>query len=122
MAFGVTHIVPSFAAAGGSGSNQKYGFTAGTYVGSGAATAAIVNSGLGQVHFVWMAKNFGSRTAGATTDCAVHPTPCLAVGTPGSFYPLVGFVDKGGAVNHALGSGAAATWSWLALGRYPDNV
>jgi len=88
----------------------------GTYIGSGAATAAIVNTGLTTVHHVFLMRNWQSRTAGATTRAAYSPSPALAVGTPSSFYPLVGFIAPGGAAAHTLGIGAGATFKWLAFG------
>lgn len=91
-------------------------FAQGTYVGSGAATAAIVSTGLTTIHSVWMQRNWQSRNAGATTRAAYSPSPAKAAGTTGSFYPLVGFIAPGGAVNHTLGIGAAATFAWFCTG------
>lgn len=91
-------------------------FAAGTYIGSGAATAAIVDTGLTTIHHVHLQRNWQSRTAGATTRSSYSPSPAIAAGTPGSFYPLVGFIAPGAAVNHTLGIGAAATFSYVAVG------
>jgi hypothetical protein len=91
-------------------------FACGTYIGSGAATAAIVSTGLTTVHGVWMQLARQSRTAGATTRVGNMPCPTLAVGTPGSFYPLVGFIAPAAVAAHTLGIGAGATWKWFAVG------
>jgi len=92
------------------------GAATGTYIGSGAATAAIVSTGLVTIQKVWMQRNVSAYSA-ATADIGSMPRPCLAAGTTGSFYPTIGFIDKGAAVNHTLGVGpAAATWHWLAVG------
>lgn len=88
----------------------------GTYIGSGAATAAIVSTGLTTIHHVILQRNWRSRTAGATTRAGYMPSPALAVGTPGSFYPLVGFIAPAAVVNFTLGIGAGATFSWMAVG------
>ena len=52
MAFGVTTFIPILGAAGAK-DGAKYGLTAGTYIGTGAATAAIVNTQLNKIHFVY---------------------------------------------------------------------
>lgn len=88
----------------------------GTYIGSGAATAAIVSTGLTTIHHVFLIRNWQSRTAGATVRAAYMPSPAKAQGTPGSFYPLVGFIPTGASANPQLGIGAAATFPWLAFG------
>ena len=106
---GITHIVPI------DKSEKKFGFAAGKYIGSGAATAAIISTGLTKIYKVWLGKDLEAYSA-ATADAGFMPKPCKAAGTPGSFYPLIGYIDKGAAVNHSLGVGAAATFSWVALG------
>jgi len=106
---GITHIVPI------DKSEKKFGFDSGIYIGSGAATAAIISTGLAKVESVWMSKVLDAYAA-ATADAGYMPKPCKAAGTPGSFYPLIGYIDKGAAVNHTLGIGAAATFRWVALG------
>lgn len=97
-------------------------YAVGTYIGSGAATAAIVATGLTTIHHVWLMRNWRSRTAGATTRAWIAPSPALAAGTPGSFYPLVGFIAPAAAVDHTLGIGAGATFSWIALGAKTISV
>jgi len=90
-------------------------FAAGTYIGSGAATAAIVSTGLTTVHKVLM-NLYDSAYSGATHNSAGFCQPQHATGTPGSFYPTVVYIAPGAAVNYTLGVGAAATWAWLAIG------
>ena len=90
-------------------------FAAGTYIGSGAATAAITSTGLTTVHKVYM-NLYGDAYAGATHNSAGFPHPKAATGTPGSFYPTVVYIAPGAAVNYTLGVGAAATFAWLAIG------
>ncbi len=87
----------------------------GTYIGSGAATAALVDTGLTTVHKVLMNLQ-GYGYSGATHNSAGFPQPDTAAGTPGSFYPLVGYIAPGAAVNYTMGVGAAASFAWLALG------
>lgn len=102
-------------------SNAKQ-YAVGTYIGSGAATAAIVSTGLTTIHHVWLMRNWRSRTAGATTRAGISPTPALAAGTPGSFYPLVGFIAPAAVAAHTLGIGAGATFSWIAFGAKTISV
>lgn len=91
-------------------------FAAGTFVGSGAATQAIVASGLTTIHHVFFNRVWQSRNAGATTRAAYSPSPAKAQGTPGSFYPLIGFIAPGAVAAHTLGIGAGATFSWFCIG------
>lgn len=92
-------------------------FASGTYIGSGAATAAIVNTGLTTVYHVLMSRR-GTRydTSGgaATTNFkGLAFKPCIA-GTASSFYPIVSRVGANNAAT--IGAGAGATFSWFALG------
>jgi len=111
--FGVTHIVPTFGPAVQK-TEHKTGFAAGTYIGTGAATAAIVNTGFKRVHHVWMSLCPSARAA-ATTDGVYSGRPCIAAGTPGSFYPLVFRLPGGANAVNTLGVSAGATFKWLAL-------
>lgn len=99
------------------GSGHTKQFACGTYIGSGAATAAIISTGLTTIHHVFM-NRIRSAYSSATALVGEHPAPCKASGTPGSFYPIVGWIANGAAVNKTLGVGAptAATFNWLALG------
>ncbi len=114
MAFGVTHIVPILSATDAK-NGEKFGFSAGTYIGSGAATAEILSTGLTKIHKVYMNLCKDGFTA-ATHNSAGFCDPQKAAGTPGSFYPTVVYIAPGAAVNYTKGVGAGATFAWLALG------
>ena len=114
MSKGVTHIFGiQDVASGGAQSDLKYGMCMGTYIGAGSATAYITASGLKSIHHVFMTR---SRVgySGATTNGRLLAAPCIAVGTPGSFYPIILRVAATNA-NVTL-NGASATWCWWALG------
>jgi hypothetical protein len=94
-----------------SGKGDVKQYAAGTVITGGGATCAIVATGLTTVHHVWLNRNNVAYSA-ATTGCAIY-RPCLAVGTPGSFYPIAFKINSGGAI--AAGS-VAATCAWFAVG------
>jgi hypothetical protein len=90
---------------------------AGTYFGSGAATAAIVTTNLTTVRHVWMNRlmtNNSAPNGAATTINSGIPAPALAAATTTSFYPY--FLRTGASGAATLGLGAGATISWIAIG------
>jgi hypothetical protein len=90
-------------------------FSAGTYIGSGAATAAIKATGLTTVHHVFMTKYGSGYAAAATSRGRIIPSPVKAQGTVGSFYPTI---FRTAATNKEIvfGTGSAGTYSWFAVG------
>lgn len=88
-------------------------FAAGTYIGIGGATAPITSTGLTRISHVFMSR---TRSAYSTATAAAIsvPCPCLAAGTPGSFYPIV-FRDLGGGAQPSVAA-VSATWKWFAVG------
>lgn len=95
------------------GSGQTKQFAAGTYIGTGGATAAIISTGLTTIHHVFMQINKATYSA-ATTGMA-YARPCVAHGTLGSFYPIIfktGTIGGGGPVLNTV----AGTFRWLAIG------
>lgn len=91
------------------GDNKQ--FAAGTVICGGGASVAIKATGLTTVHHVWMNRNNVAYSA-ATTGCVIC-RPCMAVGTPGSFYPLAFKIASGGAI---VAGTVAATYAWFAVG------
>lgn len=86
-------------------------FAAGTYIGTGGATAALVVTGLASIRQVFMQLNKQAYSA-ATTGMA-YGRPCRAAGTPGSFYPIA--FKLTGAPGPVLNT-VAGTFMWEAIG------
>jgi hypothetical protein len=98
------------------GKGNAKNFSAGTYIGTGAATAAITTTGLTTVHHVFMSLRGAAYGSAATNvDGRIICAPVLANGTTGSFYPLA-YRSTGTNKNVTLGTGIAATFSWMAVG------
>jgi hypothetical protein len=111
---GVTHIVSNLGADNTIQSGQpKIGFTSGTYIGLGGATAPMLHTGLTKVSHVFMSPCYEGRNNATTAACMCRP--CRAAGTPDGFYPLV-FKPIGTAAITQNGIIAAATFKWLAMG------
>ena len=87
-------------------------FAAGTCIGTGGATMAIVNTGLTTIHGVWVEK-YTTAYGNATTG-NVLCRPSLAAGTTSSFYPLA-FKLTGTSAIWALNT-VASTFKWFAVG------
>ena len=88
-------------------------FSAGTYIGTGGATAAIISTGLTTITGVWMQLN--KQTYSAATTGMAYGRPCRAHGTLGSFYPIAfktGTIGGGGPVLNTV----AGTFAWYAVG------
>lgn len=95
-----------------SGKGDYKQYAAGTVIGTGGASQAIVATGLTTIHHVWVIPR-KSVYSTATTGLQIQ-RPCLAAGTPGSFYPTAYKLSQG-AANWALND-VSATRSWFALG------
>lgn len=97
-------------------------FAQGTYIGTGAATAAIIATGLTTVDKVWMNYLQVIYPGGGTSKIGrTIFSPVQANGTPGSFYPLV-YRSTATNKNITLGTGFAATFNWFATGRRTVTV
>ena len=86
-------------------------FAAGTYIGVGGATTPIRSTGLTTISGVYMVLR--RSTVGTATQAVAMPRPCIAHGTPGSFYPQ--WVRMNG-LNAAFGLAASATTVFFAVG------
>lgn len=102
---------PSFPAGVVLESGNTKAFAAGTYIGTGGATAALVTTGLTTVTMVFMSRN-KSAYSGATTGNVIS-APCIAASTPSKFYPIM--FSHTGAPGPVLNT-VAGTFRWLALG------
>lgn len=115
--FGVSHVVPIQSASDAQDS-IKYGFTAGTYIGLGGATARIINTGLEKVHSVWITRERHGYTT-ATANGGVYACHAArAAGTPSSFYPFVAYIPSNAAAIPTAALASAGTFKWLALGEF----
>lgn len=113
--FGISHSVPILSAADVR-NNIKHGFTAGTYIGLGGATARIINTRLSRVHAVWITKNQHGYVAATTNGLMYGANAVMAAGTPSSFYLVASAAPSGASFLPTVGLAAAATFKWLALG------
>jgi hypothetical protein len=91
------------------GDAQK--FACGTVVCGGGASVPIKATGLTTIGHVFMQRRRQSYSA-ATTGYGL-PSPAIANGTRGSFYPISFKTQAAGGI---VINSVAATWSWFAVG------